>query len=88
MTNPEGTEFTYAIRFEFQTSNNEAEYEALIAGLRIAKQMGVRDLAANVDSRLVVNQINGSYIAKEEAMIQYLEKAKALIGSFRTFLIR
>ena len=36
LTNPEGMEFTYALRFEFTATNNEAEYEALIAGLRIA----------------------------------------------------
>ncbi|GJU25797.1 reverse transcriptase domain-containing protein [Tanacetum coccineum] len=40
LTSPEGTEFTYALRFQFTASNNEAEYEALIAGLRIAAQMG------------------------------------------------
>ncbi|GJY09729.1 reverse transcriptase domain-containing protein, partial [Tanacetum coccineum] len=37
-------EFTYALRFQFTTSNNEAEYEALLAGLRIAAQMGVRNV--------------------------------------------
>ncbi|GJT93954.1 reverse transcriptase domain-containing protein, partial [Tanacetum coccineum] len=42
LINPEGTEFTYALRFKFEASNNEAEYEALIAGLRIAEQMGVQ----------------------------------------------
>ncbi|GKA11729.1 reverse transcriptase domain-containing protein [Tanacetum coccineum] len=40
LTNPEGMEFTYALRFRFDATNNEAEYEALIAGLRIAEQMG------------------------------------------------
>ncbi|GKE73261.1 reverse transcriptase domain-containing protein [Tanacetum coccineum] len=40
----------------FDATNNEAEYEALIAGLRITKQMGVKNLQTNVDSRLVVNQ--------------------------------
>ncbi|GJZ52860.1 reverse transcriptase domain-containing protein [Tanacetum coccineum] len=44
LTNPEGMEFTYALRFRFDSQNNEAEYEALIAGLRIAEQMGVRTL--------------------------------------------
>nr|GFD34066.1 reverse transcriptase domain-containing protein [Tanacetum cinerariifolium] len=33
LTNPEGMEFTYALRFRFEATNNEAEYEALIAGL-------------------------------------------------------
>ncbi|GJS37980.1 reverse transcriptase domain-containing protein [Tanacetum coccineum] len=55
LTNPEGVEFTYAMRFTFEATNNEAEYEALIAGLRIAEQMGVKNLQAHVDSRLVVN---------------------------------
>nr|GEW05364.1 reverse transcriptase domain-containing protein [Tanacetum cinerariifolium] len=40
ITNPKGMEFTYALRFRFNATNNEAEYEALIAGLRIAGQMG------------------------------------------------
>ncbi|GJS62294.1 reverse transcriptase domain-containing protein [Tanacetum coccineum] len=68
LTNPEGAEFTYAMRFRFEATNNEAEYEALIAGLRIAEQMGVKNLQAHVDSRLVANQVNSSYIAKEPGM--------------------
>ncbi|GKG36338.1 reverse transcriptase domain-containing protein, partial [Tanacetum coccineum] len=55
LTNPEGAKFTYVLRFRFEATNNKAEYEALIAGLRIAEQMGVKNLQANVDSRLVVN---------------------------------
>jgi hypothetical protein len=50
--------------------------------------MGIQDLAANVDSRLVANQINGPYVAKEDCMIHYLAKAQAQIQSFRTFSIR
>ncbi|GJS22782.1 reverse transcriptase domain-containing protein [Tanacetum coccineum] len=64
ITNPKGMEFTYALRFRFNATNNEAEYEALIAGLRIARQMGVQNLQANVDSKLVANQVNGVYVAK------------------------
>ncbi|GJT41458.1 reverse transcriptase domain-containing protein [Tanacetum coccineum] len=74
LTNPEGAKFTYAMRFRFEATNNEAEYEALIVGLQIAEQMGVKNLQANVDSRLVANQVNGSYITKESGMIQYLNK--------------
>ncbi|GKD16970.1 reverse transcriptase domain-containing protein [Tanacetum coccineum] len=55
LTSPEGTEFTYALRFRFDATNNEVEYEALIAGLRITKQIGVKNLQTNVDSRLVAN---------------------------------
>ncbi|GJU40282.1 reverse transcriptase domain-containing protein, partial [Tanacetum coccineum] len=67
-------EFTYALRFRFDATNNKAEYEALIAGLKIAEQMGVKILQANVDSRLVANQVNGTYVAKETDMVRYLEK--------------
>ncbi|GKE30811.1 reverse transcriptase domain-containing protein [Tanacetum coccineum] len=62
LTNPEGMEFTYALRFRFDATNNEAEYEALIAGLKIAKQMGIKKLQANVDSRLVANQVNRMFL--------------------------
>ncbi|GKF04294.1 reverse transcriptase domain-containing protein [Tanacetum coccineum] len=88
LTNPEGVEFTYAMRFRFEATNNGAEYEALIAGLWIAEQMGVKNLQANVDSRLVANQVNGSYVAKESCMVQYLEKVKMLTSSFKEFSIK
>ncbi|GJT49197.1 reverse transcriptase domain-containing protein [Tanacetum coccineum] len=88
ITNPEGMEFTYALRFRFNATNNEAEYEALIAGLRIAGQMGVQNLQANVDSKLVANQVNGVYIAKESSMIKYLEKVKNLASTFKEFSIK
>ncbi|GKB07869.1 reverse transcriptase domain-containing protein [Tanacetum coccineum] len=87
LTSPEGDEFTYALRFEFDASNNKAEYKALVAGLRIAEQMGVKNLIGKVDSRLVASQINGSYKAKEQSMTQYLEKAKTLINNFKMFSI-
>ncbi|GJV06172.1 reverse transcriptase domain-containing protein [Tanacetum coccineum] len=76
LTDPKGVEFTYALRFQFEATNNEAEYEALIAGLLIAEKIGVQNLEVNVDSKLVANQLNGTYIAKETDMIKYLEKVK------------
>nr|GEV37903.1 reverse transcriptase domain-containing protein [Tanacetum cinerariifolium] len=88
LTNPEGMEFTYALRFRFDATNNEAEYEALIAGLWIAEQMGVKNLQLNVDSRLVANQVNRTYKAKDADMIHYLEKVKALTNSFEAFSIK
>ncbi|GJU35550.1 reverse transcriptase domain-containing protein [Tanacetum coccineum] len=55
------------------------EYEALIAGLRIAAQIGVCNVHMSVDSKLVANQVLGTYVTKEENMIKYLEKAKSLV---------
>nr|GEV85048.1 reverse transcriptase domain-containing protein [Tanacetum cinerariifolium] len=87
LTNPEGVEFTYALRFQFTASNNEAEYEALVAGLRIAAQMGVKNVQVNVDSKLVANQVLGTYVAKEDNMIKYLEIVKGLVSGITTFSI-
>ncbi|GJZ62730.1 reverse transcriptase domain-containing protein [Tanacetum coccineum] len=69
------------------SSNNEAKYEALIAGLRIAALMRVRNVHVNIDSKLVANQVLGAYVAKEENMIKYLEKVKSLVSGFANFSI-
>nr|GEW65067.1 reverse transcriptase domain-containing protein [Tanacetum cinerariifolium] len=87
LTNPDGVEFTYALRFQFAASNNEAEYEALIAGMQIAARMGVKDVHVSVDSKLVANQVLGTYVAKEDNMVKFLEIVKSLVSGFTTFSI-
>nr|GEV46160.1 hypothetical protein [Tanacetum cinerariifolium] len=62
LTSPEGMEFTYALRFQFTASNNEVEYEALIASLRIITHMGVRNVHVGVDSKLVAKEVPGTYV--------------------------
>nr|GEV62347.1 reverse transcriptase domain-containing protein [Tanacetum cinerariifolium] len=68
-------------------SNNEAEYEALVAGLQIAARMGVKNVQESVDSKLVPNQVLGTYVAKEDNMIKYMEIVKGLVNGFTTFSI-
>ena len=72
LTGPHGVKILYALKFGFEASNNEAEYEALIAGIRLAKDIGAEKLEVFSDSMLVVQQLNGQYEAKGEGMIQYL----------------
>ena len=69
---PERVQINYALRLMFSASNNEAEYEALIAGLKLAKALGVRHINIYSDSQLVVCQVTSQYQAKEERMISYL----------------
>ncbi|XP_076910823.1 uncharacterized protein LOC143568588 [Bidens hawaiensis] len=88
ITNPEGQHFTYTIRLEFKSTNNEAEYEALLAGLRIAKKLGAQHLEAHMDSMLVANQIEGSYDAKDEKMVSYSTHAKVLMAAFATCKVK
>ncbi|GJZ56216.1 putative nucleotidyltransferase, ribonuclease H [Tanacetum coccineum] len=84
---PDDVEYSYALRLNFSNSNNDAEYEALLAGLRIAKEMQVKDIHAFVDSKLVASQVEGSYEAKGERMIKYREKVLELAGAFNRFRI-
>nr|XP_043615952.1 uncharacterized protein LOC122587853 [Erigeron canadensis] len=87
LIDPEEREYTYALRFNFPASNNEAEYEALLAGLKMAKQMGVKKIQVFVDSQLVANQINGTFKANQASMQLYLEETKKLIEEFESFHI-
>ncbi|XP_074363981.1 uncharacterized protein LOC141704682 [Apium graveolens] len=64
LVSPEGHHLMSAIYFKFYTMNNDTEYEALINGLKIALEMGVRNLIARSDSELVVNQLNGGFQAR------------------------
>ena len=54
LTSPDGIDVEYALRFGFQASNNEAEYEDVINGLNLAHSMEVDQLEVSSDSQLVV----------------------------------
>ena len=54
LTSPKGGKLRYALQIHFAASNNVAEYEALIHGLRLAKELGIRRILCYGDSVLVV----------------------------------
>ena len=82
---PNGLLIEQALRFAFKTSNNQAEYEALIVGMLLAKEMGAQNLLAKSDSLLVTGQVTGEYQAKDPQMVAYLEFVQTLRGSFVMF---
>jgi ribonuclease HI len=84
---PDSTTVQYALRLGFKASNNETEYKALLAGLRLAVSLGVQSLQVRCDSQLVVNHISTEYEAKETRMIAYLDEAKKLIEKFENCTI-
>ena len=57
LTSPEGDVFRQAIKYGFKVTNNKVEYEALIAGLALAKDLEVRKIEIQSDSQLIVNQL-------------------------------
>ncbi|KAL5565151.1 hypothetical protein UlMin_028315 [Ulmus minor] len=84
---PEGVRLSCALRFCFKATNNQVEYEALLASLRLAKEVSARHLLIYSDSQLIVNQVNSEYQEKGEKMASYLEKSKELLGQFDTVTI-
>ncbi|XP_071704481.1 uncharacterized protein [Rutidosis leptorrhynchoides] len=87
LTGPYQEEHTYALRFNFKVTNNEAEYEALLAGTRIAQELGVNKLQAYEDSQLVANQVNGTFDANDKSMQSYLALVHSLADTFVDFRI-
>ncbi|KAL0402491.1 UNVERIFIED_CONTAM: hypothetical protein Slati_4279000 [Sesamum latifolium] len=87
ITSPQGEDLEFAIKFWFKASNNEAEYEALVIGMRMAHEAAARHLLTYSDSQLIVKQVEGAYEVKEENMIQYLQQIKELKTSFDHFQI-
>jgi ribonuclease HI len=69
-------------RLEFESTNNVAEYEALVLGLRVAKEMGIQEVAVFRDAELVVQQIRNAYQAKHPRLRSYRNEVWDLIDSF------
>nr|GEZ23188.1 putative ribonuclease H-like domain-containing protein [Tanacetum cinerariifolium] len=87
LKDPKGVEYSYTLQLNFGNSNNDVEYEALLAGLRIATKMKVHKMHAFIDSKLVANQVEGSYEVKGEKTKKYKEKVLEIIQSFSNFRI-
>ena len=87
LKSPQGDIIPLSISCEFQATNNEAEYEALIAGLQLAKDMEIKNIQVFVDSLLLTNHFNGSYAVKGEKLAKYLEILKKLSSYFEIFSI-
>ncbi|GKE19837.1 reverse transcriptase domain-containing protein [Tanacetum coccineum] len=76
LTNSEGMEFTYALRVRFDATNNEAEYEALIAGLKIAEQMGVhRSENKKADALSKIASTSFTHLSKQVLVEELKEKS-------------
>ncbi|XP_064966400.1 uncharacterized protein LOC135675135 [Musa acuminata AAA Group] len=84
---PNERSFERSLRFGFKATNNEAEYEALLAGLRLDLEMQVAAIRVLTDSQLVAEQLNDGYKAWDATMAKYLARVKDLIAKFRYFTL-
>ena len=82
MEGSEGEEILYAVKFEFTATNNQAEYEALIAGLELVKAVKADRVNIRTDFQLVANHVSERFQSKDGKMEQYLKRVKQMIGKF------
>ncbi|XP_013629770.1 PREDICTED: uncharacterized protein LOC106335718 [Brassica oleracea var. oleracea] len=85
LQSPTGELIRHSFSFGFPASNNEAEYESLIAGLRLAKSVKAKRLSAYCDSQLVASQFSGDYDTRNDRMDAYLKIVQGLAAEFEFF---
>ena len=76
------------VRLDFPATNNESEYEALIAGLDLAKAAGAARVVIYCDSQVITNQVNGDYECKGERMKKYLDQVKARMDDLEAKIVQ
>nr|CAH67683.1 H0510A06.8 [Oryza sativa] len=82
LTSPSGDVLRYLVRLDFRATNNMAEYEGLLAGLRVAAGLGIRRLLVLGDSQLVVNQVSKEYQCSDPQMDAYVRQVRRMERHF------
>jgi ribonuclease HI len=85
---PKGEEFCSSLKLEFKTTNNKAEYEAVLAGLGLAHEMGANSIEIRSNLQVIVSHIQGEFEAKGDTMELYLARVQDMQSSFKRFNIR
>jgi ribonuclease HI len=93
ITSPAGVKYRYAARLSFalesdRCTNNIVEYEAIILGLRKLRALGVTTCIVRTDSKVVADQIEKDYSAKDPALMQYLTVVRSLERQFKGFTLQ
>ena len=79
----EGDKIECMVCLDFPTSNNEVEYETLVAELDLTKAVGATNMVFYCDSQVVTSQVNGDYECKSERMKKYLEQVRKRVGDLQ-----
>jgi ribonuclease HI len=82
LISPRGEQLKYVLQILWEVSNNEAEYETLLHGLRLAISLGIKRLLVYGDSFLVVQQVNKEWDCNKETMDAYVQEVRKLENKF------
>ena len=88
LLSPEGDMVKYMVHLDFLATNNEVKYEALVAGLDLAKAAGATSVVIYYDSQVITNQVNGDYECKGERMKRYLDQVKSRVDDLKAKIIQ
>jgi ribonuclease HI len=88
LKSPKGDELSYVLQIHFPTTNNIVEYEALLHGLRVAKEIGIQHLMCCGNSDLVAQQVAGTYKAWNKVMAAYRDEVDEMAKSFLGYDIK
>nr|AAX95475.1 Integrase core domain, putative [Oryza sativa Japonica Group]AAX95813.1 retrotransposon protein, putative, unclassified [Oryza sativa Japonica Group]ABA93060.1 retrotransposon protein, putative, unclassified [Oryza sativa Japonica Group] len=88
LTSPSGDQFKHEIHLNFRATNNTAEYEGLLAGIRAAAALGVKRLIVKGDSELVANQVHKDYKCSSPELSKYLAEVRKLEKRFDGIEVR
>src|SRR4030042_1815318 len=83
-----GKTIAYFKEYLGMVTNNRAEYQALILGLREALRLGIREVEVNLDSELVVNQVNGMYRVRDAQLKTLEEEVRRLLGRYSRWVVQ
>jgi ribonuclease HI len=85
---PSKVKTCYAARLDFSCTNNVAEYEALLLGLRKLKAMGIRRAILKIDSQVISGHVDKSSKARDPKLEKYLDTVRMLEASFEDFSVK
>nr|ABA93256.2 retrotransposon protein, putative, Ty3-gypsy subclass [Oryza sativa Japonica Group] len=88
LTSPSRDQFKHAFHLNFRATNNTAEYEGLLAGIRVATALGVKRLIVKGDSELVANQVHKDYKCSSPELSKYLAEVRKLEKIFDGIEVR
>ena len=87
LTSPKGDKLAYVLQLHFDCTNNMAEYEALLHGLRLAKEMNIKRIRCFGDSYLVAQQVSGTWDSKDVNMAAYRREVEQIAGFFSGYQV-
>nr|KYP57612.1 Uncharacterized protein Mb2253c family [Cajanus cajan] len=88
LESPSGITLEQSLHFDFRASNNQAEYKALLAGMRLAAEMGVTKITCWTDSKVVAEQVNDNFQVKDANLLKYYHLFRGMSNQFQEIQVK